>query len=173
MQLCVGSWELALPFTGGETEAGRWEVTHEGPHSQAELGQRWEQDPGLPAPHPSGLSVSKYGGLNQLVPEPRRPPVWPGWGRRCFGDLTITGKSKAGTPWDLTLTYNSWFPGRIALGRAAQPTAKTLVFIANKGQARPRKSCCFLRHAGSSSLGSWSLRSPRGISMRAPLFHIR
>lgn len=78
--------------------------------------------------------------------------MWLGWGGRWFGDHHW--QEQAGTLWDLTLTCNSWFPGRIALGRAAQPTAKTLVFIANKGQAWPRKSCCFLRHAGSSSLGS-------------------
>lgn len=88
-------------------------------------------------------------------------------GRRSFW------REQTGTPWDLTLTCNSWLPGRIVLGRAAQPTAKTLIFIANKGQAQPRKRCRFLRHAGSSSLGGRSLRSPKGIGTRAPLFHIR
>lgn len=39
IQSCAGSWELTLQFTRGETEAGRREVTHEGPHSQAEPGQ--------------------------------------------------------------------------------------------------------------------------------------
>lgn len=39
LQLSAGIWELTLSFTRGETEAGRREVTHEGPHSQAKLGQ--------------------------------------------------------------------------------------------------------------------------------------
>lgn len=82
-------------------------------------------------------------------------------------------QEQAGTPWDLTLTCNSWFPGGTVLGRAAQPTAKPLIFIANKGQAEPRKGCRFLRHANSSALGGRSLRSPKGIAIRAPLFHIR
>lgn len=99
--------------------------------------------------------------------------MWLGWGRKAARRLRYRWREQAGTPWDLTLTCNSWFPGGIVLGRAAQPTAKILVFIANKGQARPRKSCRFLRHAGSSLLGGRSLRSPRGIGMRAPLFHIR
>ena len=94
MQLCAGSWELALPFTRGETEAGRREVTHEGPHSQAEPGQGSEQDPGLPAPRPPSLSASRHGGLNPSVPERGRPPVWLGWGGGQLRDLAVAGKSR-------------------------------------------------------------------------------
>lgn len=94
-------------------------------------------------------------------------------GRKAPRGLRSFWQEQAGAPWDLTLTRNSWFPGGIVLGRAAQPTAKTLIFIANKGQAQPRKRCRFLRHASSSSLGGRSLRSPKGIGMRAPLCRIR
>lgn len=159
MQLSAGIWELTLSFTRGETEAGRREVTHEGPHSQAKLGQGWDQDPGLSAPHPPSLSASRHRGANSTMPEPRRPPVG-GMGRKASRRRRSFWQEQAGTPWDLTLTCNSWFPGRIVLGRAAQPTAKALIFIANKGQAQPRKRCRFLRHAVSSSLGGRSLRSP-------------
>ena len=100
----------------------------------------------------------------------RETPCAAGMGQKAARGPCCRWQEQAGTPWDLTPTRSSWFPGGIALGRAAQPSAKTLVFIANKGQARPRKSCRFLRHAGSSSLGGRSLRSPWGVGARLPAF---
>lgn len=153
---------------GWEKGSDSWTATQPG-----RAGTRLGAEPQLPSPHPLGLSPSRHRGPNPSLPESGRPPVEAGMGRKAARRPHCCWQEQAGTPWDLTLTHNSWFPGGIALGRAAQPTAKTLILIANKGQTRPRKSCRFLRHAGSSSLGGQSLRSPRGIGMRAPLFHIR
>lgn len=101
---------------------------------------------------------------------PRRmrvSPETPLWGRA--GERGGWETSPA-APCALTPSHSGCFRSGVAPGRAAQPAAKTLSFIANKGQAQPRKSCRALGHAGSSSpRGTSSLRSPRGISLGAPL----
>lgn len=105
---------------------------------------------------------------------PRRmrvSPETPLWGRA--GERGGWETSPA-APCALTPSRSGCFHSGVAPGRAAQPAAKTLSFIANKGQAQPRKSCRALGHAGSSSpRGTSSLRSPRGISRGAPLVPTR
>lgn len=110
--------------------------------------QSQDKAPARPAPATAGSRTREPWQPALCVSAPADAPRDP----LCGRDGERGGsETPPGSPCALTPTRSSWFRGGVAPGRAVQPAAKTLFFIANKGQAQPRKSRRALQHAGSSS----------------------
>lgn len=110
--------------------------------------QSQDKAPARPAPATAGSRTREPWQPALHVSAPADAPRDP----LCGRDGERGGsETPPGSPCALTPTRSSWFRSGVAPGRAVQPAAKTLFFIANKGQAQPRKSRRALQHAGSSS----------------------